>query len=36
MFVIVNGKTYPLPEPRTLEALVRFLSPGGSVRGSAQ
>jgi thiamine biosynthesis protein ThiS len=27
MFVIVNGKTYALPEPRTLEALVRFLSP---------
>jgi len=27
MFVIVNGKTHALPEPRTLEALVRFLSP---------
>jgi sulfur carrier protein len=27
MFVIVNGKTSPLPEPRTLDALLRFLSP---------
>ena len=27
MFVIVNGQTYPLPEPRTLAALLRSLSP---------
>jgi sulfur carrier protein len=27
MFVIVNGKTYPLPEPRTLAALLSSLSP---------
>jgi thiamine biosynthesis protein ThiS len=27
MFVIVNGETCPLPEPRTLDALLRRLSP---------
>jgi thiamine biosynthesis protein ThiS len=27
MFVIVNGKTCNLPELRTLDALLRFLSP---------
>ena len=27
MFVIVNGQTYPLPEPRTLGALLLSLSP---------
>jgi sulfur carrier protein len=27
MFVIVNGQTYPLPEPRTLAALLLSLSP---------
>ena len=27
MFVIVNGKTCLLPELRTLDALLRFLSP---------
>ena len=27
MFVLVNGKTYPLPEPRTLAALLRSISP---------
>ena len=27
MFVIVNGQTHPLPEPRTLAALLRLLSP---------
>ena len=27
MFVIVNGQTYPLPEPRTLAALLRSLAP---------
>jgi thiamine biosynthesis protein ThiS len=27
MFVVVNGETHPLPEPRTLAALLRFLSP---------
>lgn len=27
MSIIVNGKTYPLPKPRTLAALLRFLSP---------
>jgi thiamine biosynthesis protein ThiS len=27
MFVIVNGNIYPLPEPRTLDALLRFLAP---------
>jgi sulfur carrier protein len=27
MFVVVNGQTHPLPEPRTLAALLRFLSP---------
>ena len=27
MYVIVNGRTHPLPEPRTLAALLRSLSP---------
>lgn len=27
MFVIVNGETHPLPEPRTLTALLSSLSP---------
>ena len=27
MFVIVNGQTQPLPEPRTLAALLLSLSP---------
>ncbi len=27
MFVIVNGQTRPLPEPRTLAALLVLLSP---------
>jgi sulfur carrier protein len=27
MYVIVNGHTHPLPEPRTLAALLRLLSP---------
>jgi thiamine biosynthesis protein ThiS len=27
MFVIVNGETRPLPEPRTLTALLISLSP---------
>jgi len=27
MFVIVNGETCPLPEPRTLTALLISLSP---------
>jgi sulfur carrier protein len=27
MFVIVNGQTYPLPEIRTLAALLTQLSP---------
>ena len=27
MFVIVNGKTYPVPEPQTLAALLSQLSP---------
>jgi thiamine biosynthesis protein ThiS len=27
MFIVVNGQTYPLPELRTLDALLRFLSP---------
>jgi len=27
MFVLVNGKTHPLPEPRTLAALLHFISP---------
>jgi thiamine biosynthesis protein ThiS len=27
MFVVVNGQTHPLPEPRTLAALLRLLSP---------
>jgi thiamine biosynthesis protein ThiS len=27
MFVIVNGQTHPLPEPRTLAALLLSLSP---------
>jgi sulfur carrier protein len=27
MFVIVNGQTYPLPEPLTLAALLLSLSP---------
>jgi sulfur carrier protein len=27
MFVIVNGQTYPLPEPQTLAALLSQLSP---------
>ena len=27
VFVIANGKTYPLPEPRTLAALLSSLSP---------
>ncbi len=27
MFVIVNGQTRPLPEPRTLTALLVLLSP---------
>ena len=27
MFVIVNGQTYPLPESRTLAALLLSLSP---------
>jgi sulfur carrier protein len=27
MFVIVNGKTHPLPEPRTLAALLLSLAP---------
>ena len=27
MFVIVNGQTHLLPEPRTLGALLRLLSP---------
>jgi thiamine biosynthesis protein ThiS len=25
--LIVNGQTHPLPEPRTLAALLRLLSP---------
>jgi sulfur carrier protein len=25
--ILVNGKAHPLPEPRTLAALLRFLSP---------
>ena len=29
MFVIVNGQTHPLPEPRTLAALLLSLSPLG-------
>jgi sulfur carrier protein len=28
MYVIVNGKTYPLPKIPTLAALLRQLSPG--------
>ena len=27
MFVIVNGQTHSLPEPQTLGALLRLLSP---------
>lgn len=27
MSILVNGKVHPLPEPRTLAALLRFLSP---------
>jgi thiamine biosynthesis protein ThiS len=27
MFVIVNGQTYPLPEPQTLAALLNQLLP---------
>jgi sulfur carrier protein len=27
MFVLVNGQTYPLPESRTLAALLRSVSP---------
>lgn len=27
MFIIVNGETRPLPEPRTLTALLISLSP---------
>jgi thiamine biosynthesis protein ThiS len=27
MFVIVNGQAHPLPESRTLAALLRSLSP---------
>ena len=27
MFIIVNGKTLFLPQLRTLDALLRFLSP---------
>ena len=27
MSILVNGKAHPLPEPRTLAALLRFLSP---------
>jgi thiamine biosynthesis protein ThiS len=27
MFIVVNGKTRFLPELRTLDALLRFLSP---------
>jgi sulfur carrier protein len=27
MLVIVNGQTHPLPEPPTLAALLRALSP---------
>jgi sulfur carrier protein len=27
MFVLVNGETLPLPEPRTLTALLESLSP---------
>jgi len=27
MSVVVNGETYPLPEPRTLAALLLSLSP---------
>jgi sulfur carrier protein len=27
MHVIVNGHTHPLPEPRTLAALLRSLTP---------
>lgn len=27
MFVIVNGQTHPLPEPKTLSALLLSLSP---------
>jgi thiamine biosynthesis protein ThiS len=27
MFVVVDGQTYPLPEPHTLAALLRSLSP---------
>ena len=27
MFVFVNGKTHPLPEPRTLAALLLSLAP---------
>jgi thiamine biosynthesis protein ThiS len=27
MFVIVNGQNHPLPESRTLAALLRSLSP---------
>jgi sulfur carrier protein len=29
MFVIVNGESHPLPEPRTLSALLMRLSPRG-------
>jgi len=29
MFVIVNGHPHPLPEPRTLAALLLLLSPLG-------
>lgn len=27
MYVIVNGKSHPLPEPPTLATLVRLLAP---------
>lgn len=27
MFVIVNGQSYPLPEPQTLATLLLLLSP---------
>jgi sulfur carrier protein len=27
MFLVVNGREYPLPEPRTVAALLRVLSP---------
>jgi sulfur carrier protein len=27
MSIIVNGTIYSLPEPRTLDALLQFLSP---------